>query len=93
MFSTFIGITALAAILSLLNNKWLKLPDTIGVMILAIILSLGFAGLSMVAPSQIATVCSVVDDIDFRTILFEFLLGFLLFAGSIHIDIRQLLKV
>jgi len=93
MFQTFIGITALAAILSLINNKWLKLPDTIGVMILAILISLGFAGVSIVAPDQIKSICQIVDDIDFRTILFEFLLGFLLFAGSIHIDIQQLIKV
>ena len=93
MFQTFIGITALAAILSLLNNKWLKLPDTIGVMILAILISLGFAWLSLVAPEQVASICQIIKDIDFRTILFEFLLGFLLFAGSIHIDIKQLIKV
>lgn len=93
MFQTFIGITALAAILSLLNNKWLKLPDTIGVMILAILISLGFAGVSMVAPEEVDSICSIIEDIDFRTILFEFLLGFLLFAGSIHIDIQQLIKV
>jgi len=93
MFQSFIGITALAAILSFLNNKWLKLPDTIGVMILAILISLGFAGLSFIAPDQITSICHVLEDIDFRTILFEFLLGFLLFAGSIHIDIKQLIKV
>ena len=61
MFQTFIGITALAAILSLLNNKWLKLPDTIGVMILAILISLGFAGLSLVAPEQVASICQTVS--------------------------------
>jgi NhaP-type Na+/H+ and K+/H+ antiporters len=93
MFQTFIGITALAAILSLLNNKWLKLPDTIGVMVLAIIISLIFAGLSFYIPEETATFCQVIEDIDFRTILFEFLLGFLLFAGSIHINIIQLFKV
>ena len=93
MFQTFIGITALAAILSLLNNKWLKLPDTIGVMILAIIISVVFAGLSFYIPEEISTICQVIEDIDFRTVLFEFLLGFLLFAGSIHINIVQLFKV
>ena len=93
MFQTFISITALAAMLSLVNNKLLKLPDTIGVMILAIIISLGFAAVSTFAPDQISSICQVIEDIDFRTILFEFLLGFLLFAGSIHIDIKQLLKV
>jgi len=93
MFQTFIGITALAALLSLLNNKLLKLPDTIGVMILAIVLSIGFAGLNLVAPEHMTTTCKIIEDIDFRTILFDFLLGFLLFAGSIHVDIKQLLKV
>ena len=92
MFQTFIGITALAALLTLLNNKWLKLPDTIGVMILAIFVSIGTALLSLFIPEQVGSLCEALEGIDFRTILFEFLLGFLLFAGSIHINIKHLLN-
>ena len=62
MFQTFIGITALAAMLSLVNNKLLKLPDTIGVMIIAIVISLGFAAVSTFAPDQISSICQVIED-------------------------------
>ena len=35
---------------------------------------------------------SIKDDIDFKTILFDFLLGILLFAGAIHVNLKGLLK-
>jgi len=40
MFQTFVGIVALSGVLGLVNKKWLKLPDTIGVMILTILISI-----------------------------------------------------
>ncbi|MFK7906082.1 MAG: cation:proton antiporter [Chitinophagales bacterium] len=92
MFQTFIGITALAATLSLLNKKILKLPDTIGIMILAIIAAAILGILSFFANDAFFNLCQVIQSLDFRTLLFEFLLGFLLFAGSIHVNIKDLLE-
>ena len=40
MFEIFVGIIALAGFLSFINAKFLKLPETIGVMILSIAVSL-----------------------------------------------------
>ena len=92
MFQVFIGITALAAILSFINSKFLKLPNTIGVMILSIIVSLLFGSYYFVDKASFLNVCHVIEQIDFRTILFDFLLGVLLFAGAIHVNLRGLLK-
>ncbi|MFS4456322.1 cation:proton antiporter [Maribacter sp. 2304DJ31-5] len=92
MFQIFTGIVALSSLLSFLNKKLLKLPDTIGVMILAILMSLLLASIGFVDEDAFASVCSIIHTIDFRTILFDFLLGFLLFAGSIHVNLHSLIR-
>lgn len=92
MFQVFTGIVALSSLLSFLNKKFLKLPDTIGVMILAIITSFFVGSIYFIDESTFRNICSVVHEIDFRTILFDFLLSFLLFAGSIHVDLPNLMK-
>lgn len=92
MFKIFTGIVALSSLLSFLNKKLLKLPDTIGVMVLAILASLLIGSLNFINHEVFTSVCAIVEQIDFRTILFDFLLSFLLFAGSIHVQVHTLLK-
>lgn len=92
MFAIFSLIVAVSALLSFINHKVLKLPPTIGVMILSIVVSIFLGGLQLVNIEWFHRVCSVVVEIDFRSILFDFLLGFLLFAGSIHVNLNNLLK-
>ncbi len=91
MFQVFTGIVALSSLLSFLNKKFLRLPDTIGVMVLSILVSLLLAGISLYDQDLFEQVCMVVEEIDFRTILFDFLLSFLLFAGAIHVNLHRLL--
>jgi CPA1 family monovalent cation:H+ antiporter len=52
MFEIFVGIIALAALLSYLNAKFLKLPETIGVMILSKVFSLLFASSYFIDPTH-----------------------------------------
>ena len=92
MFTTFTLIVAFSALLSYVNNKLLKLPSTIGVLILSIGVSLIMVIIKVVDISWFLQVCQIVENIDFRTILFEFLLSFLLFAGAIHVNLSNLLK-
>ncbi len=92
MLESFAYIFGLVAVLSIVNYKWLKLPSTIGLMIL----SLGFVGLlyilKPVFPGLFQHFCSIVYATDFQHILFDGLLGFLLFAGAMHINIKDLAK-
>ena len=90
MFQIFTGIVALSSLLSFINKKLLKLPDTIGVMILAILTSVLIGLLNFVDRDTFLQVCSIVEQIDFKTLLFDFLLSFLLFAGSIHVNLHDL---
>lgn len=93
MFNTIIAITALAALLSFLNAKFLKLPETIGVMILSIILSFSIGSVIYLFDKEyFMSIYPLVKQIDFKTILFDFLLGILLFAGAIRINLKGLQK-
>lgn len=92
MFEIFVGIIALAGFLSFINAKFLKLPETIGVMILSIAVSLLFAASYFIDKSYFVSVTNIAREIDFKTILFDFLLGILLFAGAIHVNLKGLLK-
>ena len=93
MFQIFISITALAALLSFINAKFLKLPETIGVMILSIIISFSIgSSIYLIDKEYFMELYPIVQQIDFRTILFDFLLGILLFAGAIHVNLKGLLK-
>jgi Na+:H+ antiporter len=92
MFEIFVGIVALAGLLSFINAKFLKLPETIGVMILSIAVSLLFAASYFIDESYFVYVTNMARGIDFKTILFDFLLGILLFAGAIHVNLKSLIK-
>ncbi len=92
MFEIIIGIIAIAALMSFINARMLKLPETIGVMILSIGVSLFLGASYFFHHSVFIQICHIVDQIEFREILFDFLLGVLLFAGAIHVDLNYLLK-
>ena len=92
MYESFSIIFAIAALLSFLNYKWLKLPNTIGQLILALILALVVIALKAVFPSVYEYFCAIVLNADFSRILLDVLLGFLLFAGALHVDIQALKK-
>ncbi|MGK0363081.1 MAG: CPA1 family monovalent cation:H+ antiporter [Saprospiraceae bacterium] len=85
-------IFGLAAILSLINHKWLKLPYTIGLMILSIAMVGILYLLKPVVPDFFQLFCDIVYAADFEDLLFNGLLGFLLFAGALHINIKDLAK-
>ena len=92
MFEIFVGIIALAALLGYLNTKFLKLPETIGVMILSMAVSLLFAASYFIDHSYFIYITKFARSIDFKTLLFDFLLGILLFAGAIHVNLKVLLE-
>ncbi len=82
-------IISLAAILAYLNIRYLKLPATIGLMALSLVLSLVMllAGSALPVTGYLK---SVVLKLDFADFLLDFMLGFLLFAGALHTDIARL---
>jgi CPA1 family monovalent cation:H+ antiporter len=82
----------LASIFSIINLRILKLPQTIGLMVLAIILSIFVLITGLIFPSFLEAMTSLTQRFDFSTLLINVMLPFLLFAGAITINLSELLK-
>lgn len=92
LYHAFALLTILAALFSYLNYRFFRLPDTIGIMLMSLITSLGIVALGYLYPTLFREATRFIRDIDFYTILVRIMLGFLLFAGAIHIDGHALRK-
>ena len=82
----------LASLFSIINLRLLKLPQTIGLMILAIGLSIAILIIGLIFPKFLASVTELNNSFDFSVLLIDIMLPFLLFAGAISVDVHQLLK-
>jgi CPA1 family monovalent cation:H+ antiporter len=85
-------IILLAAIFAYVNDRWIKWPSTIGIMVLALFSSIILVILGNLIPAFSVQVLRVVSHIDFGQVLMKIMLSFLLFAGAIHIDAVKLRK-
>ena len=82
----------LASVFSIINLRILKLPQTIGLMVLAVMLSVCVLVTGLIVPSFLDAVNSLNQRFDFSTLLVKVMLPFLLFAGAITINLKELLK-
>ncbi len=85
-------LLVLAAAFSYLNYRWLKLPTTIGLMALTLLVSVALVAIGKFFPAVIQLAKSVVQQLDFDRALLQGMLGFLLFAGSLHLDLSELAR-
>ena len=84
-------LTTLTAVFSYVNHRYIKLPTTIGVMLIALIMSLVLIGLGEVGLLTIeGKVENLLQGIDFYEVLMHGMLSLLLFAGAMHIDLSEL---
>ena len=84
----------LATIFGAINYKFVKLPHTIGLMMVALVASLSLVALDLTFPSlgMSILVNEFLGNIDFNVTLMQGMLSFLLFAGALHVDLDQLLE-
>lgn len=92
MYQAFIILLALATLLTFINYRYLKFPLTIGLMIQGLSISIIMIGIRHFFPFNFTIIPDLVEKIDFQDFLMNGILSFLLFAGSIHIDIKNLNK-
>ena len=83
---------ATAAVFGLMSTRWLKLPITIGTMLLTLIASVALTLVSTWVPEIHLWASDLVRQIDFGTLVLNGLLPLLLFAGAFLLDIEQLLR-
>ena len=85
-------IIVLTAAFGYLNHRFIKLPGTIGIMIISLAASLGIIIIGFFNPDLFNTAIAVIRTVDFHTALMKIMLSFLLFAGAMHIDVNKLKK-
>lgn len=92
MLQSFSIIFSIAAFFSFINYKWLKLPATIGLMAMSLVTVAVIWLSKSIFPDFYVFFCDMVTNSDFRTLLFDGILSFLLFAGALHVNIDELAK-
>lgn len=88
-----IGILiSLTAVSSYVNYRYLKLPKSIGLTLITLILSLLVAGFGKLGWNVNGFALDLLDGIGFTDTFLHGMLGFLLFAASLHVNARELGK-
>jgi len=83
---------AIAAVFGWVSARWLKLPITIGTMLLTVLSSMVMMGAGTYAPAIRTWAVALSDQIDLRGVILHGMLPLLLFAGSFLLDLEQLRK-
>lgn len=83
-------IISVSAAFAYVNYRYIKLPATIGIMILSLVSSIVLVFVGRYYPDFSDFVIRLVSSIDFHDLLMDIMLSFLLFAGAIHIDATSL---
>ena len=84
IFSIITALTVLSAVFAFINTKFLKLPFTIGLMIIALCFTFIIILLGRLNHEILDEATALIQAIDFKTVLLEVMLSFLLFAGALH---------
>ncbi len=92
IFTIITILTVLSAGFAFINTKFLKLPFTIGLMIIAIVFTLVLNVLGSLNPYILEEANLLIESIDFETVLLDVMLSFLLFAGALHTKLDALKK-
>lgn len=79
-------ILALSGVFSYINERFLRFPLVIGVMILGLALSIVLQLSSTLFPQVLEFALALINEIDFSELLLNFMLSYLLFAGALHAD-------
>jgi monovalent cation:H+ antiporter, CPA1 family len=90
IFEIIALIVSLSAMFSYINFRLLKLPTTIGLMAMALVFSLGLNIAAEFHPALGNGARALLERIDFDETLLHGMLGFLLFAGALHVNLGDL---
>jgi CPA1 family monovalent cation:H+ antiporter len=93
---TFLQIASLLIVLAgafgAINYLFLKLPSSIGILVVALLASFALMATDLIWPAlgMADVVRGAVTDFDFSEALLEGMLGLLLFAGALHVNLTDL---
>jgi CPA1 family monovalent cation:H+ antiporter len=86
-------LVTVSALFSFINYRFIKLPTTIGLMLIALVVSLLLLVAGKLGLGELETQAkTLLSAIDFNQTLMQGMLSFLLFAGALHINLNDLAK-
>ena len=83
-------LIVLSALFGYINVKFLKLPITIGLMLITIVFTIIVVAIGQFDDTLLLREKELILQIDFKTVLLDIMLSFLLFAGALHTNFNQL---
>ncbi|RNC88356.1 MAG: sodium:proton antiporter [Winogradskyella sp.] len=89
-FSIASGLVVISALFGYLNVKFLKLPITIGLMVITLLFTLFAVIIGQFDDTILLTEKAFISSINFEALLLDVMLSFLLFAGALHTNFEQL---
>ena len=92
LFGIITILIVLTALFGYINTRFLKMPHTIGLMMISLVVTLGIIGIGYFSESFSEYAKELVISIDFQKVLLDVMLSFLLFAGALHTDMNLLKK-
>ncbi|MFH1704141.1 MAG: sodium:proton antiporter [Nitrospirota bacterium] len=95
LFNIVAILITLSAVFGYINYRFIKLPTTIGLMLISILVSLGMVILGHFGKIGLGIEqqwINIIKNIDFNKTLMLGMLSFLLFAGALHVDLNELMK-
>lgn len=90
LFDILALLITLTAIFSYINHRYLRLPLTIGVMLIGLIMSLCLLALKPLGLDLTPQANAILGEIDFNQTLMHGMLSYLLFAGALHVNLTDL---
>ena len=92
LFNVLAILVTLAAVFSYVNHRYIRLPNTIGLMLISLLVSLGLIALGLLGLGLEEDARHLLENIDFDETLLHGMLSFLLFAGALHVNLGDLAK-
>ncbi len=80
-------ITAMAGFI---NYKFIKLPNSIGLTLVTLLLSVALLILGKFGLALDLVFANFLHEVDFKRTVMDFMLSFILFAGSLHINVNHM---
>lgn len=92
IFELSATLLTLSAILGWVNHRYLPMPHTTGLLVMSVAASLILVTIDAAVPDRhlFDPLTSALSQIDFNAVVMEGMLAFLLFAGSLHVDLGKL---
>jgi CPA1 family monovalent cation:H+ antiporter len=85
-------VVTLVAVFGYFNERVVKLPDVIGITAIGVVVSIAAVVLASLDPRAAAAVRATASGIDFPGLLLHGVLGLLLFAGSLQINVTDIAR-